>query len=413
MRKSFSFHYEFMLLKNLLYAFGGFLKERSSEFAHLAYRYGDTAKAVEKLAQKQVSDLYSVKYPDKTHELEILRRKESRIAESLTFSTLAIYAANRGLESVRAHHARRVAALMRNIGTVSSLDDDIHDEFLVPYFVKNFIPSISSVYELITDYQKVYNTVCKMPPKQKNNSILNPAQIAGASMRVQEFFQNELKQLDEQTYQQIYLPGLNAVQQAQVKDILIAVDFFDENFDGVLKQIEELPGKTYLEKLSELHQKLGIIGSEGAVIVNHLSWVDGKVPIESVDSAYRAFFTPLTKLGQAGIDDAENIAKDLAERSPNIFAFALLPDYRKITVDSLRKYVSQNRKIVSHILLPLVENAVDGIKQIASYGLPREDFDLGLEWTVSRVKKGVKEFESFGKTSVDDSWLRRYNEVRK
>ncbi|MEM7825503.1 MAG: hypothetical protein QW412_01425 [Candidatus Aenigmatarchaeota archaeon] len=277
----------------------------SLELLKLLLKYGISKYNCEKRSKEQIKELYLKNYPDKKEEMEWMIKHKSRTADSIAFSSLTICAANKGREKKDSQETREIVGWQINIAKVASAMDDLHDEFLVPYLVEKYERGInkevytSNIIELIENYERMYDFALKQKPKYLKNKQVIPSVIAGSCLRVEKAYRASLEASNPDTLK-VYIEGKEGVQRFQAKDIAISVALKKNDLEGVL---EIIGNGEYIKKLSELHDKLGIIGGKDCVIVNQLSWEKRNIEMEEVNQALQEFFTPLTKLNQAVLED--------------------------------------------------------------------------------------------------------------
>jgi hypothetical protein len=382
------------------------MADLSREFLKLAWKYGMAAWKSKRKAKQQVEELYSLNYPDKESEMRKIRDHKSRIATSIAFLSLAIYAANRGEKSKESPGAICLTAWQINIGKVASIDDDFHDEILVPYLVQQEPWSVDEIYDLIRDYERIYQLASTLKPTyhSKTGELLVPTDLAGASLRVEKAYSQEIQKSSKSAYV-TYVNGKEVVQKSEAKNVSIEVALKKDDIEGVLHIIGH---GDYLKKLSELQDKTGSIGGEGAVITNQITWTDKPVEVDEVNQALRETFNPLTKLNQAGCDDLKNIVNDMYTKSPNIFILSMLPEYQDITIENLRKFLSEHPETVSEIFTPLIEATSEGLEKLKSLDFAYEDCKLGFDWSMKNIRKYMKYFKQKLRVDVDESWLDKY-----
>lgn len=375
----------------------------SREFFKLAWKYGIPTLRSNRKAKQLIREFYSLNYPDKESEMQVMLRHNSRAAASIGLLSLAIYVANRGEKNKNSSEARDITAWQMNIGGVASIADVFHDEILIPYIVQQEELSVNRICNLINDYEKVYQLASTLDPvhSSETGELLIPTDLAGASMRVEKTYSQEIKKRNKDAYL-TYVNGKNAVQKVQAKDIGIAIALRKENVDEALHIIGS---GNYLERLSELHDKLGIVGSESAVIINQLTWTDKKIEINEVNQVLREAFGSLTKINQAGYDDLKNIVDDVNKKSPNIFMLSMLPEYQEITIENLRKFLSENPKIVSDIFTPLIDANFASLEKLEGLDFAYEDYKLGFAWSMKRIRKCMEHFKRELRVDIDESWL--------
>lgn len=382
----------------------------SREFLKLAWRYGISAWESNRKAKQLIKELYSLNYPDKESEMKRIVTHKSRAATSITFLSLAIYVANRGEKSKRSPEAKYITAWQMNIGKVASNDDDFHDEILIPHLVQQEGWSVDKIYDLISDYEKIYQLASTLKPVRcsKTGKLLVPTDLAGASLRVEKAYSQEIQKLNEDAHL-TYMNGKRGVQKVQAKDIGISLALRKGDIEGAL---DIIGSGDYLKRLSELHDKLGIMGSESAVIINQLTWTYKRGEINEVNQALRESFGHLTKLSQAGVDDLKSIVDDIDTKSPNIFVLSMLPECQDITIENLRKFLSEHPKTVSEIFTPLIEATSEGLEKLKNLDFAYKDYKLGLGWSMRKIRKCMKHFKRELRVSVDESWLDRYKEAK-
>ena len=208
----------------------------------------------------------------------------------------------------------------------------------------------------------------------------------------------------------VYEDYKDRVLEPQSIDIIIGAFLRQNKPRKVVKLIDE-----YFDgNILSLTDKLALIAGGIVHITNPIAGNENKKhPIEMTTNPLSKYYRGVTRFSQMAIDDIGRIKKDIEEKCGNILLLDMIYHSQEgieVTEENFREYITsqyrKGREVISEFLLPPIEDAIEGLKELKEINFGYNDHKLSLNLM---LKLGLSKCEKFYREfNIEDDW---YNEA--
>jgi len=378
------------------------------------FKYGGRLSKAEEMTKSLIKDLYSTlpEYEGKDEELDMVLNYPTRVLKFLGMQTFSIFDSNIKDGATPPISDEQMVSYQNIAYLPGTMLDDFEDEVVVRYFAERDNWTEEDVLKMITDMEALYDLAKVQTPyiDSKTENKVVPLHLVRSSDYLMKLYERLIGEISESALD-VYLNERDGIWPYQSKDIEVSALMRKSDVEGVMKVVGN--GENYTNNLLDLLNKLGRIGGGSAAIVNEIaSMGNDKHNKEETTQALRSFYVPITNFMQLGHDDISRIREDIEERTGNILILSMLPSYQTIDEPTFQKFVQERPKIISEMMIPLVEGTYAGLEQFKNLDFAFEDSKLATELSMKIVRRDVEKFcESFH-IEPDLQWWERSEELK-
>jgi len=289
----------------------------------------------------------------------------------------------------------------------ATLIDDYHDEVLVPYLCEKELENLNhkSLYNLIREPTRLKEVASNIGVlRKKNKGIVFSKQLLNAALRQADLYKERM--LSKPQAYKIYQKARDEIYGIQALSLLISLLLRKERIEMVLNLLEA--GKTgYVKNAVTLGNKLALIGQENAAIVFESTKPEDaeREKAELVKGNLRLFYHGSTLLKQFTEDDSLRLYIDLENRADNLWALLALQNGQRLSVESVRDYLSRNPHVVSEVLIPCINEMRDAYHKLEELEFCVSDLQLAIGLVTRQAERNMKKFEKTLGIPLDKQWL--------
>jgi hypothetical protein len=354
---------------------------------------------------KQIYELLPPDYPERKAELRTVLAHKSRAEPEMRLCAVAI-AQNNLYEDVPT-----IAAEMGMIAKSASMWDDVHDEWLVDYLAKEERVEVEYIRRKIGDKDFICSFAETQKPKYdpRTKRWVSPKHLAYGARHLEEFSISRIRKKSNKAYL-TYLAGRDEILLPQAEDIYVGVMLRRNAIEHILKLYGPL--SRYRSNTLRIGDKLAIMGSEGAVMVNQVtSREDEEQRLRN--EALRSCIRPYTRFSQFGKDDVPRLEEDLENKTGNVFILHMLPDYQTLDLPTMRRFLRGTPEVTSFVFMSDVHRMFMGLERLRELEFMYEDMKIAIRRAGRKVKKNVRELERRLDVELDWTWYGRFEELRR
>jgi hypothetical protein len=381
----------------------------------LLARYFLAARSSKKTADDQVRRFYQEYARGYLRELDATLWHYSRVSTSAALESLFVYHAARGFDFPLQREALEIAGLSINAVKIASMRDQWLDDVYVKWLAKSGDINVDSIRTDIANEdwkptllsEPIKITVIK---KGGESRTFSHQVYFNASKLLQQLYSEGVKRRSESAHR-VYRDRKSAVEIYQARDLAVAAHLCRENDEGALKVLGASNYEEAVIACQDLLDKLGIIGGAIPVIVNEMSWRNGRDK-ETINRELYAIGRETTRFQQLTADDVPSFDKDLRERNPNMLilpAITSTPVYRNQDRNLLVSFLREHPNIVSELLAPISQRMHEAAVELDKLKFAGKEAKFTVKMI---VKEGVRKIRGLGKSlgiEFDESW---YKEAR-
>jgi len=104
-------------------------------------------------------------------------------------------------------------------------------------------------------------------------------------------------------------------------------------------------------------------------------------------------------------DDSLRLYIDLENRADNLWALLALQNGQRLSVESVRDYLSRNPHVVSEVLIPCINEMRDAYHKLEELEFCVSDLQLAIGLVTRQAERNMKKFEKTLGIPLDKQWL--------
>jgi hypothetical protein len=352
-----------------------------------------------------------------------LTNHPSRILEPVVMLSTAIYEAIHGGGTAKDREFMEYLGKSISIAKGSSMKDEITDDFLVPQYESKKQIDLEELRKKLLDDAQLLSEVGREDLQttvtlrdrflhlktRKVQVVVNGAHYADAVRRVQEDYHSYLEKVSPKAAK-TFVGYYNLVQDVQAWSTLVQILLQRRDMTSAGRIIDSFPGDNQIAKICYLLNRQGFIGTGFSRITLDRFWTGGNGRKKEIDRGMVFYANGITVGNQAFADDATDVIPDIESSNANVMVLPAVLNGASFTKEGIADYHERNPHIIPEIALSLVNRGFLGLEILNRHDFGREAFQLGMDYTIGREKKGLHKLEKALNIDVDYGWL---DEVRK